>query len=105
MTTAKIKMYSLALSFNTDNVSPGEYVSFLDPLTSINIALSQDGNGNWKAIITNPHENTHQYPEPVPVQLGTVPIGIIDQVNYSVQFSNDGDARIFESIRATITGV
>ncbi|NCQ86672.1 MAG: hypothetical protein GPJ00_20385 [Microcystis aeruginosa W13-18] len=106
MTTATIKMYSLALSFNTDNVSAGEYVSFLDPLTCINIALSQDGNGNWKAIITNPHEKTNQYPEPVTVQPGsTVPIGIIDQVNYSVQFSNDGDARIFQSIRATITGV
>lgn len=106
MSTAVIKTYSLALSFNTDNVSSGEYVTFLDPLTSTNIALSQDGNGNWKAIITNPHQGTTQYPQPLPVGPGvTLPIGTIGQVNYSVQFSDDGDARIFQSIKVTITGI
>lgn len=103
MSTAVIKMYSLTLSFNTDQV---EYATFLDPLTSTNIALSQDGNGNWKAIITNPHPGTRQYESEVGIRPGdTVPIGTIGQVNYSVQFSNDEDARIFESIRATITGI
>jgi hypothetical protein len=111
VTTAVIKKYSLALSFNTSYVSRDEYVNFLDPLTSINMALSQDGNGNWKAILTNAHEGTHQYREPISVKHGdTVPIGIIsigavNNVNYFVQFSNDENARIFESIRATIIGV
>jgi hypothetical protein len=43
MPTAAVKAYSLALSFNTSSVSRGEAVTFLDPVTSTNIALSQDG--------------------------------------------------------------
>jgi len=104
MPTAAVKAYSLALSFNTDSVSAGEAVTFLDPITSTNIALAQNGNGNWTAKITNPNEGTRQYNDPVAPGF-TVPIGRIGKVDYSVQFSDDGDARIFQAIRATITGI
>jgi hypothetical protein len=100
MSTAVVKAYSLALSFNTGR----EACTFLDPVTSTNIALSQDGNGNWTAFITNPNVGTGGFNDRV-APGSTVPIGRIGNVDYSVQFSNDGDARIFQAIRATITGI
>lgn len=104
MPTAVVKGYSLSLSFNTNSVSRGEAVTFLDPVTSTNIALSQDGNGNWVALITNPNIGTGGFNDRVAPGF-TVPIGRIGNVDYSVQFSDDGDARIFQAIRATITGI
>jgi len=56
------------------------------------------------AFITNPNEGTRQYHDKITPGL-TVPIGRIGKVDYSVQFSNDGDARLYQAIRATITGI
>ena len=61
VTTASIRAYSFALSFNSSSVSAGEAITFLDPLTSTNIALTGDGNGNWKATITYPHPEKKDY--------------------------------------------
>lgn len=105
MSTAVIKISSLTLSFNSRNLAPGDLITFLDPLTSINFALFPESN-SWRAVITNPHQDTHQYPNPIFVYPGqTIPIGTINQINYSVQFSDDDTAPISESIRVTITGI
>jgi len=101
MATAVVKAYSLALSFSGGSRAP---VTFLDPVTSTNIALSGDGNGNWTALISNPNVGTGGFNGKI-TPGSTVPIGRIGNVDYSVQFSNDGDAQIFSAIRATITGI
>ncbi len=104
-TTATIESSSLALSFSAASVSPGEAVTFLDPLTSINLALSGDGNGAWKAIISCPYPGTQSYPN-VPVRPGeTFQIGAINGVSYSISFSDEPGKRIFEAIRVTIIGI
>ena len=104
-TTATIKSSSLGLSFNSDSVSAGEAITFLDPLTSINLALAGDGNGNWKATISCPYPGTQAYPK-VPVGAGeTLQIGTINGVSYSIAFSDEPGERLFSAIRATITGI
>ena len=62
-----VKSSSLGLSFSSNSVSAGEFITFLDPLTSINLALAGDGNGNWKATISCPYPGTQSYPN-VPVE-------------------------------------
>ena len=105
VTTASIKAYSLALSFNSSSVSPGDAITFLDPNTFINIALAGDGDGNWKATITCAYQSLRSYND-ISVKPGdTAPIGPIGGVDYAVQFGDEPGQRIFEAIRATITGV
>jgi hypothetical protein len=102
-TTATVKSSRLGLSFGS--VSAGEFITFLDPLTSINLALAGDGNGNWRAIISCPYPGTQSYPN-VPVGPGeTLQIGTINGVSYSIAFSNEPGERLFSAIRATITGI
>ena len=104
LTTAIVESYSLGLSFGSPDVSAGEAITFLDPLTSINLALIGDGNGNWKATISCPYPDTRYY-ENQSFEVGqTAPIGLINGTYYSVAFSNEEGKRIFEAISVTIIG-
>lgn len=98
-TTAIIKSYSLALSFDNGPCS------FLDPNTTINIAVTGDGNGNWKGSLSCAYPDTNHFTDE-PISTGrTVPVGKIGTVSYSLQFTNEPGKRIFEAIRVTITGI
>ena len=105
-TTAIVKSYSLALSFDyTAANTAGDTITFLDPLTSANIALTSDGNGNWKATISCPHKTSEHY-EDEPIRPGmSLGLALIDDVLYSLAFSNEAGKEISEAIRATIIGI
>ncbi len=105
ITTASTQSYSHSLSFNSSDVSSGEAITFLDQNTAINISLTNDGNGNWKATISCAHPNTNIYDKSEVKPGTTLPLGSIGAVNYSIQFSDQPGKRIFEAIIATITGL
>lgn len=104
LTTAVIEASSLALSFGSPDISAGEAISFLDPLTTINISMVGDGNGNWKTTISCSHPSKDYNEQDIKVG-DTLPIAQIGNVLYSVAFSNEPGKRIFSAIRVTITGI
>ena len=96
-TTAIVKSYSNVLCFE------GEDATYLDAVTTINIALNTNGE-IWIATVSCAHPHSHGL-SGEPVKPGqTIPIVQIGKVRYCLQFSNEPGKEIFEAIRVTITG-